>query len=75
MFLLVISTLEDYLKILSSPCHSVSEKDEQCFWSQVYQFLFHNELEEMAANYKVITELHSQFLLSNFNSGRNGGNS
>ena len=51
MFLLILSTLEE-------SSNSDPEKDEKCFLSEVYEFLFLNEFEEMAANYKVITALH-----------------
>ena len=47
MLLFVLSTLEKF-----SNCNP--EKDEKCFLSEVYEFLFLNEFEEMAANYKVI---------------------
>ena len=67
MFLFVISTLED-------SSSSESEKDEKCFLSEVYEFLFLNEFEEMAGNYKVII-ITAQHLLSILNLGRNGGNS
>ena len=48
MFLFVLSTLED-------SSNSEPEQDEKCFLSEVYEFLFRNQFEETAANYKVIT--------------------
>ena len=42
MFFFTLSTLED----------SEPERDERCFLSEVSQFLFRNEFEETAANYK-----------------------
>ena len=46
MFLFIFSTLEN-------SSNSEPEKDLKCFFSEMYEFLFLNEFEEIAAKYKM----------------------